>query len=82
MPKIILKIFKMGGQYRAVVEEDPEPTANKRIIYQDSGEGENLAKSRGLIRQMKEKAKKWVREQVDENGDPIPFVHNLDNPYE
>ena len=95
MPKVILSIFKrrviIGDEYRALIKigEHAEPTANGRVIYQDGEEVEDdpmESKSliRDPIRQMKEKAKKWAREQVDENGDPIiPFVHNLDfNPYE
>jgi len=84
MPKIILSIFKMGEEYRALIKigQNVEPTANGRIVYQDGEEVEEDPKElkgsiRGSIRQMKEKAKKWAREQK------IPFVHNIDfNPWE
>ena len=79
MTKIILSIFKVEDEYRAVIqiEENSKPTANGRIIYQDGEEANGLLGSGDLIREMKEKAKKWAREQG------IPFVHNIDfNPYE
>lgn len=79
MAKIILSIFKVGDEYRAVIQvgENPEPISNGRIIYQDGGEGEALEGPKDSIREAKEKAKKWAREQG------IPFVHNIDfNPYE
>lgn len=86
MPKIILSIFKIGDEYRAVIkiEENAEPKANAngRVVYQDGEEvEEDPMESKSLIRdpirQMKEKAKEWAREQG------IPFVHNIDiNPYE
>lgn len=84
MPKIILSILKVGDEYRALIKigENPEPTANGRVIYQDGEEveydpREEKSLVRDPIREMKEKAKKWAREQG------IPFVHNIDfNPYE
>lgn len=80
MPKIILSIFKIGEEYRALIEkgQNAEPTANGRTIYQDGEEINGLSDSMmDLIREMKERAKKWAREQG------IPFVHNIDfNPYE
>lgn len=35
MPKIILSIFKMGEEYRALIKigENEESTANGRIVY-------------------------------------------------
>jgi len=86
MPKIILSIFKTGEKYRALIQigENAEPTCNGKVVYQDGEEVEDDPMEpkiliRGPIRKMKEKAKKWAREQVPE----IPFVHNIDfNPYE
>lgn len=84
MPKVILSIFKMGEEYRALIKigENAEPTANGRIVYQDGKEvKEGHRELKGLIRKsirkMKEKAEKWAREQG------IRSVHNLYfNPYE
>jgi len=84
MPKIVLSIFKIGDEYRAVIQigENPKPTANGRIVYQDGEEAEDNPLEqkmfiRSPIEQMKKKAQKWAREQR------IPFVHNIDfNPYE
>jgi hypothetical protein len=84
MPKIIFSIFKIGDEYRAVIKigQNAEPTASGRIVYQDGEEvGDDPIEPkiliRGPIREMKEKAKKWAREQR------LPFVHNIDfNPYE
>ena len=87
MPKIILSIFKrrviIGDEYRALIKigENAEPTCNGKIVYQDGEEVEDdPMESKTLIRdpiwKMKEKAKKWAREQG------IRFVHNIDfNPY-
>jgi hypothetical protein len=79
MPKVILSIFKIGDEYRAVIKkgENAEPASNGRVIYQDGEEVNALSDTMDLIRKMKEKAKKWAREQK------IPFVHNIDfNPWE
>lgn len=84
MPKLVLSIFKTGAEYRAVIKigQNAEPKANGRIVYQDGEEVKDNPMEpkvliRDPIRQMKEKAKKWAREQG------IPFVHNIDfNPYE
>jgi hypothetical protein len=82
MPKIILSIFKRGKEYRALIKkgQNAEPVSNGRVIYQDGEEVNSLSESMDLIRKMKEKAKKWAREQ---RNPKIPFVHNIDfDPYE
>lgn len=78
MPKIVLTIFKMGDQYRALIKigENAEPTANGRTVYQDGGEVNGIADRMDLIEKMKKKAQDWARKQG------IPFVDNIDfNPY-
>jgi len=89
MPKVVLNIFETKSEgkkvYRAVIQigENPEPVSMGTIVYQD-GEEIGSREKNEIIRQLKDKAKKWTMEQVDENGQPlILFVHNLDiNPYD
>ena len=81
MSKIALNIFKVGDEYRAVIQtgENPAPASKGTNVYQDGIEvGNNYTKTiREVIGGLKEKAKIWARE----NG--IPFVHNLDiSPYD
>jgi hypothetical protein len=84
MPKLALNIFKIGDEYRAVIQigNHAQPKSKGVIVYQDGKEVETkgtmgVKDSRGIIRMLNERAKKWARE----NG--IPFVHNLDiNPYD
>ena len=86
MPKVVLTIFKIGDEYRALigVGENAQPGCKGKIVYQDGKEikgnpMELKTLARDPIRQMKEKAKKWAREQTNPE---IRFVHNLDfNPY-
>jgi len=83
MPKVILSIFKLGDEYRALIGigENAQPTCHGKIVYQDGKEvGKGFEESKGAIRKpirkMKEKAIKWAREQG------ISFVHNIDvDPY-
>jgi len=85
MRKVVLNIFKVGEEYRAVIQigNHAEPKSMGTIVYQDGKEIGSKDKNE-IIRQLKEKAKNWARKQVDENGHPlIPFVHNIDiNPYD
>lgn len=69
-----LIVFESRGEYRCVIvfDEIPEAVVNKRIVYQDEAEGENLAETRGATEEMRKKAKEWAREQG------IDFVYNLD----
>ena len=81
MPKVALNIFKTGQEYRAVIQvgENPEPISMGKIVYQDGKDvsSKYIKYTREAIASLKEKAKKWAREQK------IPFVHNLDiNPYD
>ena len=83
MPKVALNIFKVGEEYRAVIQigNHAKPKSMGTIIYQDGEEIDTTGiqgtrDKNGIIRQMKNKAIKWAR---DNN---IPFVDNLDiNPY-
>ena len=78
MPKVVLSIFKVGDEYRALIKigENPEPAANGRIVYQDGEEVNGLPSTRDVIWEMKQKARRWAREQG------ISFVHNIDvDPY-
>jgi hypothetical protein len=85
MPKVALNIFKIGEEYRAVMQigNHAEPKSMGIIVYQDGEDLETttgtmgVKDSRGIIRMLNERARKWAREQG------IPFVHNLDiNPYD
>jgi len=85
MRKVVLNIFKVGDEYRAVIQvgNHAEPVSLGTIIYQDGMEIDNASGAQGgrdkneAIRQLKDRAKNWAREQG------IPFVHNLDfNPYD
>jgi hypothetical protein len=85
MAKVVLNIFKTEkGEYRAVMQigNHAEPKSMGTIVYQDGEDLETrgtigVKDSRGIIRMLNERARKWARE----NG--IPFVHNLDfNPYD
>ena len=81
MPKVALNIFKTGQEYRAVIQvgENPEPISMGKIVYQDGKDvsSKYIKYTREAIASLKEKARKWAREQK------ILFVHNLDiNPYD
>jgi hypothetical protein len=79
MPKAALNIFKVGTVYRAVAQvgENPRPVSMGIVVYQDGEEMKTMKDKNTAIGQLKEKAKKWARQQN------IPFVHNIDiNPYD
>jgi len=79
MPKkVALNIFKIGEEYRAVIQigNNAQPVSMGITVYQ-SGMEANSNNIREVIRQLKDKAQQWARDNL------IPFVDNLDfNPYD
>lgn len=81
--KVILSIIRVDNEYRAIVQvgENPEVPTEKKIILSLDEEVEDIegyggVKTREIIRELKEQAKKWARKEK------IPFVANLDfDPY-
>jgi hypothetical protein len=79
MKKVLLGIIKTGNGYRAVMQIGENPyLPNEKIVYLSGREiTNNLADAREIRRELKEKAKKWAREQG------IQYVINIDfDPYE
>ena len=73
---MVLNIFKVGDEYRAVIQagENPQPTSKGQIIYQDGMESKSnhIRHTRNTVRKLQERARKWAREQE------IKFICNLD----
>ena len=74
MKKVLLGIIRKGDEHRAVMQIGENPyLPNEKIVYLSGREiKNNLIDAREICRELREKAKKWAREQG------IPYVINID----